>query len=208
MATLYQKFFHMNQIRGMISSERTVFNFLYGQANANGIVDRLYTRTTCNACELQRTTLFDILRSLETKGFIKARTRRTSGEGDGGAYVSSSYELHMERVHPSDDEGARAGKLILSLMISLLEIPTHQAERLDAYYSPHRRVQTVWCQYPDIASFFFERRSTLRREAKDWGKLLRDIDTPVVFEFLHCKGQVSTAIPQWRADKPHGSDPN
>ncbi len=203
MAT-YEKFVWIHHVRGLTSAEARVLGYLHDRADAGGHVARLYSRTISNHCELLRRRVFQVLASLEAKQFI-SRGRRRAGTGGQGAYVSNEYFIDLSRNHPPDvgeDRGSTDGRVLLGVAAAEIDDPrlrTEDVEGADAFYSADRRVLTLWLERGEACGVFFENRSTLQSAAKDWApRLSSGAKPPISFEFLHPKGQVSTAAPRNR----------
>ncbi len=201
----FKKLRWITQARGLTSAERNVLRLLADQASGSGYIEKYYSRSIGNACELQRTRVFEILRTLQdVKRFISERKKRP---GPNGVQLSNGYRLDLQRNHPPDskaDPGAGYGKLIMRLAADDLVVPDSRRaemdvafEHADSYYNPTRRVLTIWVESQRQASGFYDLRESLQIHQREWVARLA-FPPPVAYEFLHPDGAYSTAPPRNR----------
>lgn len=200
----FEKIIWVSQVRGVSSAERNVLRFLTDSSNADGYVEKLYSRNIANGCELQRAQVFNLLRSLEDKRLIIERTNR---QGSNRVQISNGYRLDLRRNHPpqsATDPGAGNGKLILKLAADDLVVAESRRAELDtafkhadAYYNSTRRVLSVWVESQRQASAFYNLRELLQIHRGEWSSRLT-FPAPDAYEFLHPKGAYSTAPPRVR----------
>ena len=201
------KFQWIRHCRGITTGERCVLRFLVDEANGDGLVERLNARTIAYGNGISRRYVFELLRDLQDKGFIKERLARN---GPNGVRISNAYQLDLELQHPPDtksQQGARLGKLMARLAADDARVPEHYMEDAAAWYDQHHLVLVFWLPSRAAGRYFLEHQQALAAGIRSGENLIK-VPLPEAFEFLSPNGTSSTARPRQRNASPEDSEEN
>lgn len=135
----WKNYSYLRLVRGLQPSEFRVLSFLVDEADLNGRIEALQTRTIGVECEMASNSVFRILKGLQGKKFIKSRTNRFQ---PWGAQISNGYQLDLGRYYPAGEtNGLKIWRGILRGLGSAAEI---HAEQSEAYFTEKTHNLAVW----------------------------------------------------------------
>jgi hypothetical protein len=147
----WQNYAWLANIRGVTMPEFRVLSFLGNEADLAGRIEALQSKSIATDCEIAENSVFRILKSLQTKKFLKRHPRfKHNGTGP---QISNGYMLDLERYFPAGH--TEGGKLWAKVLRDLDDpnVKIH-AERTEAFWSGKTRNLSIYFEDVREARYF------------------------------------------------------